>query len=274
MKNKALIIGLVVVVIIGGIIAATASNNNSKRLAAEQAEKQAMMKQEENASMMAKEDETMMKDENNMMDDNQILGVVMIDGTVMTLWEGNEVAALTHDITLKNGTSVSKEGKIMSTTGSEIVLKNGEELMTDGTIVMVDLATLMMEEKKTMNDKDSSMKEDTMMKESASTYVDYSSEVLASAEMAQKSGRKVVLFFHANWCPFCRAADKDFKATIGTDAFPKNVTLIKTDYDSQTELKQKYGVNYQHTFVQIDSNGNQITKWVSGETSELSVKIQ
>lgn len=131
-----------------------------------------------------------------------------------------------------------------------------------------------------MMDKDSSMKEEgsedkaAMMKESSSTYVDYSPEVLKQAEAAQKSGRKVVLFFHATWCPYCIAADKDFKSNIGTDKFPSNVTLIKTDYDTQTELKQKYGVTHQHTFVQIDSEGRQITKWVSGETTELKTNIK
>lgn len=115
---------------------------------------------------------------------------------------------------------------------------------------------------------------ETMMKEPDSSYVDYSSQVLADAEIAQKSGRRVVLFFHANWCPYCKAADKDFKANIGTDKFPKNLTLIKTDYDTQTELKKKYGVTSQHTFVQIDSTGNQITKWVSGETAELNTNIK
>lgn len=115
---------------------------------------------------------------------------------------------------------------------------------------------------------------ETMMKASGSSYVDYSSQVLADAEIAQKSGRRVVLFFHATWCPYCKAADKDFKANIGTDKFPKNLTLIKTDYDTQTELKKKYGVTSQHTFVQIDSTGNQITKWVSGETTELNTNIK
>ncbi len=114
----------------------------------------------------------------------------------------------------------------------------------------------------------------TMMMSTSSTYLDYSEEVLAEALKAQQSGRKVVLFFHAKWCEYCVAADKDFKEKIGTDAFPKNITLIKTDYDTQKELKRKYGVTTQHTFVQIDSNGNQITKWISGESADLAKNIK
>lgn len=115
---------------------------------------------------------------------------------------------------------------------------------------------------------------DENVQASASTYLDYSPEVIEVAKTAQKSGRRVVLFFHANWCPFCIAADKNFKANIHTDEFPKNITLIKTDYDTQTELKKKYGVTYQHTFVQIDSDGNQLTKWIGGETTELAKNIK
>lgn len=114
----------------------------------------------------------------------------------------------------------------------------------------------------------------TMMAGTAGAYVDYSPEALASAQADQKDGRKVVLFFHAPWCPYCVAADKDFKAALSADTFPQNVTLLKTDYDSQTELKRKYGVTTQHTFVQIDSSGNQITKWISGESAELGTKVK
>jgi len=146
-----------------------------------------------------------------------------------------------------------------------------------------DSAMMKQKEQEAMMEKNKMMKvnnetmmenEEVMMKESSSTYVDYSADVLAQAQADQKSGRKVVLFFHAKWCPFCIAADKDFKANIGTDKFPKNVTLIKTDYDSQNELKKKYGVTTQHTFVQVDSNGTQITKWISGETSDLTKNLK
>lgn len=95
-------------------------------------------------------------------------------------------------------------------------------------------------------------------------YLDYSPETLKS-ELAE--GHKVVLFFHAPWCPFCKAADAAFKAKL--DQIPTNVVVLKTDYDSNTALKQKYGVTYQHTFVQIDKDGNMITKWNGGDIANL-----
>jgi hypothetical protein len=44
------------------------------------------------------------------------------------------------------------------------------------------------------------------------------------------------------------------------------VTILKTDYDKETELKKKYGVTYQHTLVQVDKSGNMIKKWSGGGT--------
>ena len=112
------------------------------------------------------------------------------------------------------------------------------------------------------------MHKDSMMAKHGS-YKDYSAaEVLAE----QAAGQKVVLYFYAPWCPFCRAADADFKAN--PDKIPAGVTVLKTLYDSETALKQKYGVTYQHTFVQIDNNGNQVTKWVSGDTGFLVKNVK
>lgn len=95
-------------------------------------------------------------------------------------------------------------------------------------------------------------------------YIDYSPTALSQAFA---DNNRVVLFFYAPWCPYCRAADKAFSEN--TNKIPAGVTLLKTDYDNNTELKQKYGVTYQHTFVQIDNSGNLITKWVSGDIDLL-----
>ena len=100
--------------------------------------------------------------------------------------------------------------------------------------------------------------------ENHGSYKDYSSEIV---QAEQKKGNKVVLFFHAPWCPYCRAADEAF--ITKTDQIPIGVTVLKTDYDSNTDLKQKYGVTYQHTFVQIDSNEKLVTKWNGGDIDNL-----
>jgi thiol:disulfide interchange protein len=89
-------------------------------------------------------------------------------------------------------------------------------------------------------------------------YLSYSGENLAKAT---EKGRAVI-FFAASWCPMCQEAEKDFKAHF--DKVPSDVTILKTDYDTATELKARYHITMQDTFVQVDKEGNEITKWNSG----------
>jgi thioredoxin 1 len=100
------------------------------------------------------------------------------------------------------------------------------------------------------------------------SYEKYSPEKIARAE---EGG--VVLFFRASWCPTCRALDANIRTNL--NAIPAGVTILDVDYDNSTALKQKYGVTYQHTFVQVDASGNQIAKWTGSPTLlELLAKIQ
>ncbi len=84
--------------------------------------------------------------------------------------------------------------------------------------------------------------------------------------MMLAEGKPTVLFFNASWCPDCRAAREDF--TARADELT-GVNLILVDYDNSDELQARYGVTYQHTFVQIDSNGNVLATWNGGSTDEL-----
>jgi len=72
------------------------------------------------------------------------------------------------------------------------------------------------------------------------------------------ASENTVIFFHANWCPSCRAAD----AGISGGEIPSGLTILKADFDTQTDLRKKYGVVAQHTFVQVDADGNQVAKWL------------
>ena len=93
------------------------------------------------------------------------------------------------------------------------------------------------------------------------TYEDYSADKIALAQDG-----KVVLYFHANWCPICRLLDTEVKVHL--EEIPAGVHILKVDYDTATALKQKYGVTYQHTFVQIDASGRVIAKW--GDSTSLA----
>lgn len=96
----------------------------------------------------------------------------------------------------------------------------------------------------------------------AGSYTDYEPEKIPKAKY-----QPTVLFFHASWCPTCRALDKDIKMNIG-DIVDGGLIILKTNYDTEKELKKKYGVTFQHTFVQVDEDGNLIKKWSGGNTLE------
>lgn len=80
-----------------------------------------------------------------------------------------------------------------------------------------------------------------------------------------------VLFFFASWCPSCRSAREEF--TSRADEL-KSLNIILVDYDNSTDLKKKYGVTYQHTFVQIDETGEAIIKWNGGSTDKMLSTVQ
>ncbi len=42
---------------------------------------------------------------------------------------------------------------------------------------------------------------------------------------------------------------------------PDGLTVVKVDYDTETDLRQQYGVTQQHTFVQVDESGAELAKW-------------
>jgi thioredoxin 1 len=103
---------------------------------------------------------------------------------------------------------------------------------------------------------------------SIGSYEIYSPEKLAYADSGD-----VILFFHATWCPSCRALDADINKNLSN--IPAGVVILKTDYDKEVDLKKKYGVTYQHTLVQVDSQGNMLKKW-SGDSklTKLLSQIQ
>ena len=96
-----------------------------------------------------------------------------------------------------------------------------------------------------------------MMK--AGSYEAYVPDKLVRAETGD-----VVLFFHASWCPSCRGLNSDIEKNL--EAIPSEVSILKVDYDTESELKKKYGITYQHTLVQVDKDGNMIKKWSGSPT--------
>lgn len=92
----------------------------------------------------------------------------------------------------------------------------------------------------------------------SSRFISYSDENLKNAS---ENGRAIV-FLHAGWCPMCKQAEADLKTNF--DQVPQDVTILKTDYDTSSALKAKYGITMQDSWVQVDKDGNKVVLWNSG----------
>lgn len=86
----------------------------------------------------------------------------------------------------------------------------------------------------------------------AGAYLDYTDGAIEAT-----AGPKA-LFFHAPWCPKCRALDEDLQSS----GPPDGLTIFKVDYDSRGDLRQKYGVTLQTTIVFLDDAGEVLSSVV------------
>lgn len=77
-----------------------------------------------------------------------------------------------------------------------------------------------------------------------------------------------VVFFYAAWCPDCRATVTELNARW--DKVRPGLTLVIADYDKEQELKAKFGVTYQDTFVLLDKAGKGVDVWNSGGVNGLN----
>lgn len=150
--------------------------------------------------------------------------------------------------------------------------KPGDAMMQDkgaGDTMMKDESATTEKTGDTMMKKDEGAMMDTgdaMAK--SGTYEAYSPEKLALA-----SSGKVLLFFHATWCPICRGIEAEIKSDLSK--IPTGVHILKVDYDTATALKQKYGVTLQHTFVQVDAKGDALKKFSDATTlSGVVARVQ
>lgn len=146
----------------------------------------------------------------------------------------------------------------------EAVMQKSEESM-EKTDAMMD--------KNTGSGMDKTETDDKMMAEGKGEYVEYSQSAYESA-----SGKKRVLFFYANWCPTCKPLDAQLKANM--DKIPAGVVILRVNYnDTDTDaadkaLAQKYGITYQHTFVQVDEQGDEIAKWNGGGLDKIVSSVK
>lgn len=97
-------------------------------------------------------------------------------------------------------------------------------------------------------------------------YTDYQSDQLAA-----EGYNETILFFFAPWCPECRA----FQEAIQASSLPDGVQVLKVDYDSSDDLKARYEVTLQSTFVSVADDGSLLSKWVGyGKDKSISAILE
>ncbi len=120
---------------------------------------------------------------------------------------------------------------------------------------------------------DAMMKDDTMMDhDGMAKHGSYVTLANYTKDPNSYADSKKVYFFHASWCLICQGIDKEASADM--TKVPADVTLIKTDFDTATELRKKYGVTTQYTFVQVDASGNETAQWSATSLADALAGIK
>jgi thiol-disulfide isomerase/thioredoxin len=94
-------------------------------------------------------------------------------------------------------------------------------------------------------------------------------DIEAAKALAAKA--PTVLFFAADWCPYCQA---DLREINANGSRLGDVTIVVVDYDKERELERTYGVTVQDTFVQIDSKGARLVAWNSGGVDGILARVK
>lgn len=93
-------------------------------------------------------------------------------------------------------------------------------------------------------------KEGNVENSQVALYADFTQE-----RYSELLGKKpFAIFFHASWCPDCVNLEKQIKKNIKN--LPKEAVILKANYDTESKLKQDYGITVQSTVVVIDKNGD------------------
>lgn len=86
----------------------------------------------------------------------------------------------------------------------------------------------------------------------------------AAFKSAATSGQPVLMEFHADWCPTCRAQEMVVDALVGQAGF-SNVIVLRVLFDTEKDVLKRFGVRQQSTLI-LFKDGQEVGRTV-GETS-------
>jgi thioredoxin 1 len=86
---------------------------------------------------------------------------------------------------------------------------------------------------------------------------------------ATAAGKPVLVEFHADWCPTCRAQDKIINSFQNNPEY-KGLVILRVDFDAEKELLQRFGVRRQSTLI-VFKGSEEVARGV-GESSPDGIK--
>jgi thioredoxin 1 len=86
---------------------------------------------------------------------------------------------------------------------------------------------------------------------------------------ATAAGKPVLVEFHADWCPTCRAQEKVINSFRHNPEY-KGMVILRVDFDVEKELLKRFGVRRQSTLIVFKGDGE--VARVVGESSPDGIK--
>jgi thioredoxin 1 len=182
-----------------------------------------------------------------------LIAIIVVGGGIFSFANQNSQKAADTKKAADTAMMKKQEDEKMAMKKSEEAAMKKDSITTNDDVMKKEDSTTSVTTGDVMKKDDATKPADVMTKADG-VYTPYKAEFLANADKSP-----TVIFFHASWCPTCKAAEADINKNL--DALKASgVQILKTDYDTSTELKKQYGVTSQSTFVKVDSKGTQIKK--------------
>lgn len=174
--------------------------------------------------------------------DNKLKLLVTVVAIILALSAGYTYMSKNEDTITNSSIENNGVDEILNSQGGNNLTESDESTNTDNSL----------------SDDELNDPEDNTGPESNGTYSEYSSKTIL--------GDNTVLFFHAGWCPTCSVLDNDINQSLND--IPADVNLVKVDFDTENDLRSRYGVNVQHTLIRLDADGNELTRVLGSNTLE------